>query len=116
MIDYGLLVSMIIAFGVPSLLVWWWPLDVAPGPPASGGTPGFLDLALGPAFAGVAVGRLTTLAMDDPNSIGSLSDMLIIRSGVEFWPGVATAVVVVLWAEQRAGLPRLSRLAVLVPL
>ncbi|NNC81369.1 MAG: hypothetical protein HKN94_14595 [Acidimicrobiales bacterium] len=116
MIDYGLLVSMIIAFGVPSLLMWWWPLDLAPGPPASDGTPGFLDAAVGPAFAGLAVGRLTSLALDDPNSIGSLSDMLIIRSGVEFWPGVATAVVVVLWGEHRAGLPRLSRLAVLVPL
>ncbi|MDW3178649.1 MAG: hypothetical protein R8J94_14760 [Acidimicrobiia bacterium] len=116
MIDYGLLASMIIAFGVPSMLAWWWPLDDAPVSAPSDEPAGFLDVTLGPAFAGLAVGRLTTLALDDPNSIGSLSDMLIIRSGVEFWPGVAAAAVVVLWAERRAGLPHLSHPAALVPL
>ena len=116
MIDYGLLVSMILAFGVPSMLAWWWPLETVPGSALSDEPAGFLDVALGPAFAGLAVGRLTTLALDDPNSIGSLSDMLIIRSGVEFWPGVAAAAAGVVWAEHRAGLPRLSRLAALVPL
>lgn len=85
MIDYGLLVSMIIAFGVPALVGNWWVVT------GRDGSVGFLDVAVGPAFAGLAVGRLTTLALDDPNSIGSISDMLIIRSGVEFWPGVAAA-------------------------
>jgi hypothetical protein len=85
MIDYGLLVSMIIAFGVPALVGNWWLVTGRDGPV------GFLDVAVGPAFAGLAVGRLTTLVLDDPNSIGSISDMLIIRSGVEFWPGVAAA-------------------------
>lgn len=116
MIDFGLLVSVIIAFGVPSLLTWWWPLDTAPIA-ASGAEPlGFLDVAVGPAFAGLAVGRLVTLALDDPNSLGSLSDMLIIRSGVEFWPGVIGAAAVVAWTEHRSGLPRLSRLAAVAPL
>ena len=95
MIDYGLLVSVIIAFGVPSLLMWWWPLDTAPIAASGPEPPGFLDVAVGPAFAGLAVGRLVTLALDDPNSLGSLSDMLIIRSGVEFWPGVIGAAAVV---------------------
>lgn len=85
MIDYGLLVSMIIGFGVPALVGNWWLVTGRSGPV------GFLDVAIGPAFAGLAVGRLTTLALDDPNSIGSISDMLIIRSGVEFWPGVSAA-------------------------
>ena len=116
MIDYGLLVSVIIAFGVPSLLMWWWPLDTAPIAASGPEPPGFLDVAVGPAFAGLAVGRLVTLALDDPNSLGSLSDMLIIRSGVEFWPGVIGAAAVVAWTGHRAGLPRLSRLAALVPL
>lgn len=116
MIDYGLLVSLVAAFGVPSLVGWWWPLDDAPRSAGADEPPTFLDVALGPAFAGLAVGRLTTLGLDDPNSIGSLSDMVIIRSGVEFWPGVVAAVGVTLWAEHRAGLPRLHHLAGLLPL
>lgn len=116
MIDYGLLASMIIAIGVPSFLGWWWPLELTQASAANGQRSGFFDLAIGPAFAGLAVGRLTTLALDDPNSIGSLSDMLIVRSGVEFWPGVAAAAAVVLWVEYRARLPPLSRVVALLPL
>jgi hypothetical protein len=86
MIDYGLAVSIVIAVGLPALLGNWWLLTGIDEPVD------FLDVAVLPAFAGIAVGRLTTLALDDPNSIGSISDMLIIRSGVEFWPGVVAAI------------------------
>lgn len=110
MIDYGLLMSMIVGFGVPTLLINWWPLSTYDEPV------GFLDVALGPAFAGLAVGRLTALALDDPSSIGSISDMLIIRSGVEFWPGVAAALALLVWGAIRAGVPVLARLADLAPL
>ena len=110
MIDYGLLMSMIVGFGVPTLLANWWPLSTYEEPV------GFLDVALAPAFAGLAVGRLTTLALDDPSSIGSVSDMLIIRSGVEFWPGVAAAVGVLVWLAVRDGVAPLVRLVDLAPL
>jgi hypothetical protein len=110
MIDYGLLVSMIIAFGVPSLVGSWWMVSGRDGPV------GFLDVALGPAFAGLAVGRLTTLALDDPSSIGSISDMLIIRSGVEFWPGVAAAVAAVLVSAHLGLVSPSQRMAELAPL
>ncbi|MFV1989382.1 MAG: hypothetical protein ACC652_01420 [Acidimicrobiales bacterium] len=110
MIDYGLLMSMIVGFGVPSLLVHWWPLSSYKGPV------GFLDVALGPAFAGLAVGRLVALALDDPSSIGSVSDMLIIRSGVEFWAGVVAAAGLVAWSARRDGLSPFTRLADLAPL
>jgi len=109
-IDYGLLMSMIVGFGVPTLLINWWPLKTYDEPV------GFLDVALGPAFAGLAVGRLTALALDDPSSIGSISDMAIIRSGVEFWPGVAAAIGLLLWGAFRGGVPLLDRLADLAPL
>jgi len=108
-IDFGLLVSMMIGFGLPSLLVNWWPLSNYDEPM------GFIDVALGPAFAGLAVGRLTALAIDDPSSIGSISDMLIIRSGVEFWPGALTAAAVLIWSARRAGLGPLTRLADVTP-
>ena len=110
MIDYGLLVSLIIAFGVPTLLGNWWPVS-------SDGEPvGFLDVAIGPAFAGLAVGRLTTLALDDPNSIGSISDMLIIRSGVEFWPGVVAALGLVILSANRDAVSISKRISDLAPL
>ena len=110
MIDYGLLLSLMIGFGAPTLLAQWWPLGTFEP------NVGFIDVVLGPAFAGLAVGRLTTLALDDPSSIGSISDMIIIRSGVEFWPGLAAAIVVVFWGARRSGVPPLARLADLVPL
>lgn len=109
MIDYGLLMSMIVGFGVPSLLIHRWPLstfDVS----------GFFDAAIGPAAAGLVVGRVTALAIDDPNSIGSVSDMIIIRSGVEFWPGVLAGASVLLWGSRRAGLSPFARIADLAPL
>ena len=110
MIDYGLLISVIIAFGLPSLIGTWWTVTGRDGPV------GFLDVAVGPAFAGLAVGRLTTLALDDPSSIGSLSDMLIIRSGVEFWTGVAAAIAAVLVSANLGLVSPSNRLAELTPL
>ena len=110
MIDFGLLVSVIVAFGVPTILSWHWPIDVPARSVSSVQRAEFLDVAVGPALAGLGVGRLAALALDDPQSIASLSDVLIIRSGVEFWPGVAAAAGAVLWGEHRAGLPSLSRL------
>ena len=110
MIDYGLLISIIIAFGLPSLVVYWWLLFI------SDESVGFLDVAIGPALAALAVGRLVTLALDDPNSIGSIPDMIIIRSGVEFWPGVAAAVGLLVWSGRRAGERGLAMVAAVVPL
>lgn len=110
MIDYGLLISMILAFAVPELARHRWPLHSYPEDAR------FLDVALGPAAAGLIVGRITALGLDDPNSIGSLSDMAIIRSGVEFWPGVATAVAILAFGSRRAGLEPLTRVADVAPL
>jgi hypothetical protein len=108
--DYGLLVSMIIGFGVPALLATWWSLSSRDGPV------GFLDVALGPAFAGLAVGRLSALALDDPSAIGSVSDMLIIRSGVEFWPGVAAAIGMLMLSSYWGLMPPFGRVADVAPL
>ncbi len=110
MIDYGLLASMIIAFGLPTLISNWWAVSER-GEPV-----GFIDVAVVPAFVGLAVGRLTTLALDDPNSIGSLSDMLIIRSGVEFWPGVGAALIIAIVAARRSETSAARRIAELAPL
>ncbi len=105
MIDYGLLFSMIVGLGLPAFVMNWWPLS------SHKDSVGFTDVALGPAFAGLAVGRLVALAIDDPSSIGSISDMLIIRSGVEFWPGVGAACALLVVGAKRAGFGSLTRVA-----
>ncbi|MFN0029009.1 MAG: hypothetical protein ACKV2O_17765 [Acidimicrobiales bacterium] len=42
--------------------------------------------------------------------------MLVIRSGVEFWPGVVVAAAVAVWSGKRAGVSPVARLAALAPL
>lgn len=81
MIDVGLLASMAVVLIVPSVFVRAWPESAAMS--------GLIDISGGALLMGVAVGRLAAVAIDDPGSLTSLSDLLIIRSGVEFWPGVA---------------------------
>ena len=109
MIDFGLVVSLIVAIGPPALLAIRWTSDDDWGS-------NFLDDVTAPLLVGLVAGRLVTLALDDPNSIGSLSDMLVIRSGVEFWPGAAAAAGVVAWQANRADRSPLGRLAALAPL
>ncbi len=110
MIDYGLLVSVIVAFAIPAALSTRWRIAGRDEPVS------FLDVALGPALAGLGVGRITTLLLDDPNSIGSVSDMLIIRSGVEFWPGVAAALAAAAVSARLASVSVGRRVFDLVPL
>ncbi len=129
MIDFGLLLSVILAFGVPSLLAQRWPIasfgelsgdQSEAGPeshsPQSGQHITFIDAVLASGAAAVLVGRLATLALDDPSAIGKIQDMLIIRSGVEFWPGVAAAAAWSAFAAKRAGVGPLIRVAALLPL
>lgn len=115
MIDFGLLLSVILAFGIPALLARWWPLRSSDFPGHEVPV-GFIDLVLGPAAGGVVVGRLATLALDDPSSIGKLQDMLIIRSGVEFWPGALAAVALAAWSVRKSEIGVWVRLAALAPL
>lgn len=109
MIDFGLVASLMMALGVPALVAHRW---------VSNGDSGmrFIDGVVGPLAIGLATGRLVTLALDDPNSLGSMSDMLVIRSGVEFWPAVAAAAGLAAWQAGRNGTPPLQRLAELAPL
>lgn len=84
MIDVGLLASMAVVLIVPSVFVRAWPESAAAS--------GLIDVTSGALLMGIAVGRLAAVAIDDPGSLTSISDLLIIRSGVEFWPGVAAGI------------------------
>lgn len=64
---------------------------------------------------GLIAGRLATVAIDDPSSLTSVSDLLVIRSGVEFWPGVAAGLVWLGWAEHRCGRRVAQLLAIIAP-
>ena len=109
MIDYGLLVSVLLALGVPSLAMRFrqpatYDVQVSA-----------LDVMLVPGLVGVAVGRLSTLAIEDPRAIGKISDMLVVRSGVEFWPAAIAAVLMVAWSAHRDQVPPIARVAALSP-
>lgn len=105
MIDYGLLMIMIIAFGLPTVVACGWPLT------SSGEPVDYVDVAVGPAVATSVFGRLVILLLDDSNSMGSISDMVIVRSGVEFWPGVAAAIAALAWSSRRAESSLLAKVA-----
>ena len=103
MIDIGLLASMAVVVIVPSVFVRAWPdLAVATG---------LIDTTSGALLIGIAVGRLAAVAIDDPGSLTSLSDLLIIRSGVEFWPGVAAGVGWIAFRARQDHVPPAERLA-----
>lgn len=110
MIDVGLLLTMVVALGLPAVIARWWQLSTVDA------SVGFFDVAVMPAFAGLAAGRLVAVAIDDPNALTSVSDLLIVRSGVEFWPGVAVAAIVAAWGAHRSGVPVVARLGDVAPL
>ncbi len=110
MIDVGLLVSMVLAFGVPLVYLRRRPV------PGTDPSPSFVDAVLGAAVVGLVVGRLVALALDDPASIVRFPDVMIVRSGVEFWPGLVAAIAVIAVGARRSAVSPWRRLgAVLVP-
>lgn len=92
--DYGLLASIAAVLAVPALLVRPWPPQ----------EPGWrlLDRVGGSLAVGLLVGRLAALAIDDPSSLTSVADLLVIRSGVDFWPGLTAGIAWLVWTEHRS--------------
>ena len=109
MIDLGLLMSAVVVFAAVSVAERLWPLTTVPA------DRGFVDTVMWPAVAGLVMGRLATLLLDDRTSIGSLRDMAVIRSGVEFWPGLLAAAGLAAWAARRDRVDGAARLADLAP-
>lgn len=107
MIDIGLLVSAAI-----TLIVLTYIARPEPTPALTGGV---VDTALGAVFVGLAVGRVAALLFDDPGSVTSFRDVIVIRSGVEFWPGVAAGIGWLILGARREGVTPVSRLAALAP-
>ncbi len=93
MIDVGLLGSIAIMVIVASVFVKPWPIGTA--------TPTVLDIVTVPLLVGVLVGRLTSMAFDDPASLTNIRDVLVIRGGVEFWAGAAAGAALLVMQARR---------------
>jgi hypothetical protein len=89
------------------LLDWYRPMRT------SGSGP--LEHATAALLIGVLIGRLTALALDDPASMTSVRDLLVIRGGVEFWPGLAGGLAVIVFGAWRNGVGAVTRVADLAP-
>lgn len=108
MIDRGLLATVLVMVAIVAALDRWLRRRVSPAEP-------ILALASAPMLVGLAVGRLAAVVQDDPATLRRPFDLLLIRGGVEFWPGVAAAAAVVWVAARREKLSALGLLAELAP-
>ena len=80
MIDKGLLLTLavIVVSLVLAMRIW---------PPRTVDRSTMLDLATSVGVLGVVVGRLFFMALEDPSGLTRIGDILIVRSGMEFWAG-----------------------------
>lgn len=74
-----------------------------------------VDRLIAAGVAAVVVGRLVAVAFDDPGAFNRPADLLLIRSGVEFWPGVTAGVILLAAQARRERAMLLPRLADLAP-
>ena len=107
MIDTGLLLSGALA----AAAMWLAARRFLPDRPASGVVEDLLLAALW----GVIAGRAFAAAFDDPASLRSLRAFLVIRGGVELWPGAAVAAVVLAVQAARRREAPLRAVAALAP-
>lgn len=74
-----------------------------------------LALASTPVLLGIAVGRLAAVVQDDPGTLRRPFDLLLIRGGMEFWPGLAAATAAVWVTARRRQTRPQEQLAELAP-
>ncbi len=113
MIDTGLLISLVALVSVP--VAWARLVGFDGGQQESSDPVRLTDVAIAPLVAGLAAARLFNLLLDDPEALRSIHEISIVRSGVDFWPGAAVAVVVAAWEAHRVGVRPLDRLASIMP-
>lgn len=108
MIDQALLLTIVImGLAVTGSARLW--------PPTREENRDVIGLALPALGAGLLVGRLAAMALDDPAGILQVRDVFVIRGGVELWPGVAAGLVLLVALAKREGADPWSRLADLAP-
>ena len=109
MIDRDLLLTMGAMAAVLALVPRWWP------PRGLGEGQSVFDALTPGLLVGVLVGRVAAMLLDDPRGLTRPGDILILRGGAEFWPGVVAGIVVIAVMARREGASVWSRLAGLAP-
>jgi len=105
MLDRGLLLSA----GAVLVAVWMF------GRTRRSDEPALSDLAFWPALIGLVVGRLVALGLDDPAGLRSMRNLLLLRGGVELWPGVAAGTLAALVVLRRRHRSLADAASLLVP-
>ena len=108
MLDAGLIGSIVVILGCLYAAARWAPIGSMHPNEA-------VDRLYLPTFAAVAAGRVVAAALDDPTSLRSLRSMLILRGGVEFWPGVVAGLAALALGLRRADRPVLVDVVELAP-
>ncbi len=109
MIDRGLLLSILVASALP-----WLIARVLPAPKGRWRPAG--DPLITAGVIGLLGGRIVALFLDDPVSLGRIRDVMIIRGGVEFWPGLAIGALAFVFFTRREAVSAQTRLSVAAPL
>jgi hypothetical protein len=107
-IDRGLLATMVLTATVVAILDRLLRRRAGDGDSV-------LAMASTPLMVGLGVGRLVAVALDDPHALGRPLDLLLIRGGVEFWPGLVAACAWVLISTRGGYASAVQRLSLLAP-
>lgn len=105
MVDRGLLASVVVVLIVLTIVA-------RTRRPAE---PRLSDVALWPAAIGLLAGRLAALALDDPSGLRTIRNLLLVRGGVELWPGVAAGALLCLALLRRRRHPLGEAAGLLAP-
>lgn len=108
MLDTGLLLTGVLVWLVVAAAARWAPVSVFDRRE-------IVDRLIAPCVVGLIAGRLVAVVLDDPASLQSLRSLLVIRGGVEFWPGVVVALGALAWALRRQRLDVSLAMAELAP-
>lgn len=109
MIDQDLLLTMGAMAAVVALVPRW----LKPRTLGDGRT--VFDVLTPGLLVGVLVGRVTAMLLEDPQGLTRPADILILRGGADFWPGVVAGVAVTAMMAAREGVRVAPRLADLAP-
>ena len=107
MIDQGLVLTVVAMVAVVGIVVRLAPPRTLP-------VAAVFDATISALLGGVLAGRVIAMVLDDPSGLTRLGDIVVLRGGVEFWPGLAVGCGIAALTA-RGDSPVSARLADLAP-